>query len=347
MSVDRLTALEHRLAVLERHRRSSFLLAVTGCSALALAGLIPSTQAQGTSQVRAPFSVVNAAGQEIFSVTQAGSDTRVNIVDKGQVVATWSASDDGASLTLGGTKAKGFARLAVNFDGAGTGPSLLMAKSNSNVLRVEDDSVEISAPLTVLPKDDKPAFRVQENLVTAIGELTVRSDKGNNRTSLDATKLSIHGADAAVAASLGLDAAGKGRLAVGAPNGVRAVLGHPQAGGISFTLWEGAAPRLSMLAATNSSTLGVYSGKRSAELNAGPSSSHLNMHNDEGYAAVSLVSSGAGSGHLMLGNAAGDTTVEAGMTNEGLGVVRAGPRMGGVVGFEGSLPWAILGKKQR
>jgi hypothetical protein len=352
MSVDRLAALERRLALLERRRRSSFGIALLGFAALA-ASQVTRTDAQSTSQVRAPFSVVNARGEDIFSVTQAGSQTRVSIVDKGAVVAMWTGDEESASLSLGGTKSNALVRLGVNFNGASTGPSLLLADRTDELLSVEKGSVEISAPLTVTPKD-VPALKVEHDSVTATNSMTVRASKGGNRTSLGPTSLSVHGSDgASIAASLGLDSSGKGRLVVGAPSGPRGVLGQPADGGISFALFDapGTQYRIGMLAAPMSSSfLKLYSGKRQAELTVNPASGSLHLFNEAGYAAASLDSTAGGFGKMSLGNAAGDAVVEAGMTTDGLGVVRAGPDLGGTTGaMSGGLvvPRAILGRKAR
>jgi hypothetical protein len=51
-----------------------------------------------------------------------------------------------------------------------------------------------------------------------------------------------------------------------------------------------------------------------------------------------------------LGDAAGDAVVEAGLTTDGLGVVRTGPDMGGTTGaMSGGLvvPRAILGRRAK
>jgi hypothetical protein len=353
MSVERLTALEHRVAVLERRQRSSLVIAGAGCAVLALASLIPATHAQSPSQVRAPFSVVNAGGQEIFSVTQAGSNTRVSIVDRGTVITTWSADAEGAELSLGVAKSKGLARLAVDFNGADTGPSLLLADSTDELLAVEKGSVEISAPLTVSPKDT-PVLKVEPDSVTVTSTVNVRASKGGNRASLGPTSLSIHGGDgASVAASLGLDTVGRGRLVVGLPSGPRGVLGQPADGGISFALFDGpgAQYRIGMLASPQSSSfLRLYSGKRQIELNVNPASGSLHLFNDAGYAAASIDATPGGFGKISLGDAAGDAVVEAGLTTDGLGVVRTGPDMGGTTGaMSGGLvvPRAILGRRAK
>jgi hypothetical protein len=354
MSAERLAALEHRLAVLERRRRALLVIGGAGVVALAIASLMPAAQAQSTSQVRAPFSVVNSAGQEIFAVTQVGSDTRVTILHRGTVQTTWSADEDGALLALGGPNMKGVARLAVNFSGADTGPSLLMAAGTRNVMSVENDSAEISAPLTVLPKDDVPALRVEPDLVTVTSGLTIRASKGANRTSLGPTRLSIHGADgASIAASLGLDDAQRGMLRVGNPAGLRAAIGFTKSGqSMSVGIFDKPGPdaRVSLFGGADGSSLQLKSPSGEVELNTDGTGGLIALSSAKGSAAVALEMKASGAGEFTIGDAAGNTVVEAGVTTDGLGVVRAGPDLGGTTGaMSGGLvvPRAILGRRAK
>jgi hypothetical protein len=347
MSVDRLALLERRLAVLERRRRSSLAIGFLGFAALA-ASQATGTGAQSTSQVRVPFHVVNASGDDIFSVTQAGSETRVNIVSRGNVVASWTADEDSASLSLGGTKSQALARLGVNFSGGGTGPSLLLADGTDELLNVKKGSAEISAPLIVAPKD-VPALRVEHDVVTVTSSMTVRGSKGGNRTSLGPTRLSIHGGDGtSVAASLGLDDAQRGMLRVGDPAGLRAALGVSKSGnGLSLGFFDKAGPdyRAALFASPEGSSLQLRGPKFGIDLNVDGTGGLVNLTNAEGFAAAGLEVLTNGSGRLSIGNSAGETVVEAEATNTGLGVVKAGPGSSGSAGQQGP-PSAILGRRK-
>lgn len=348
MAVDRLGELERRLATLERRRLSSLAIIAALVAALAAVSQRDGAQAQGGSEVRAPFSVVDARGRQIFTITQSGDRTRVQLLSGDNVTSIWSASPGDAMLFLGGPQSKGSARMAVNFAGPDAGPSLLLADTTDELLSVEKASVEISAPLIVSPKD-LPALRVEPDLVTATGALHVRASKGGNRTSLAPTSLSVHGADGtSVAAMLGLDPSGKGRLVVGAPAGPRGVIGQPAEGGISFALFDapGTAYRIGMVAAPQSSSeLRMFSGKRQAELSVTPAGGSLHLFNDGGYAAASVDMTPAGNGKISLGNPAGDSIVEAGLSTDGVGVVRVGPRMGGPSGTASGPPRQLVGRK--
>lgn len=348
MTPDRIAVLEHRIAELERKRRSTLTLSVLAVAFAAVVTHSVGIGAQGGSDlstVRAPFRIVNPRGEEIFTVTQAGSETRLSIFDHG-VASTVLAGGDGPSFLVLGGGSKGTARIGTDFEGLGTGPSILLKDSNGEVFRAGSKEVSIQAPLTVTPAKE-PMLLVDNDNVRIFGTLAMRASKGSS-ASIGPSGLRILGADGAAVASLGVDDAGKGRLVVGLAGGARGVLGQPPSGGISFGLFDapGAQYRIGMSATPGSSSfLRMFSGKRSVDLTVTPASSAVHVSNDAGFASASLTSTANGFGQLELGDAAGNTTVEAGTTDEGKGVVRVGPRMGGVVGFEGSMPWALLGKK--
>jgi hypothetical protein len=345
MSTDRIVALEERLVKLERERRVS-----TGLVVLSLALLVasqtaaPHAQPGPETKFKAPFKVVNNVGETIFSVESVGSETRVSIIDNDFVVAGMNGSKDGSSLHL--SAKDGIARLGMNFDGPATGPSILMKDADGEVLTVGSKAASLKAPLTVTTGDSG-----KEDALELIGSMSVRDLKGRRGASVSPTALRVHGADgSAVAASLGVDEGGKGRLVVGLSTGPRGVLAQPSGGGISFALFDGPGKdyRAGLLAVPGDvAFFRINAGKQQATMIADTTHAAVNLFNASGHAAASLSSKSDGTGQLELGDSDGDTTIEAGTTSEGLGVVRAGPRMGGVVGFEGSLPFAILGKRAR
>ena len=319
MSIDRFLELERRLAVLERQRRFSAVMAAVGLIALVIGLQMTVTEAQTPASVRAPFRVLNSAGQEVFAINQVGSDTRVTISHKGAVVSTWSAGDESAMMSLGNAQSKGVVRLGMDFLGSDTGPSLLLSNGTHDLLNVDNNSVDIDAPLTVSPKDI-PILKVEQNLVTVGEALSVRASKGGNRTSIAPNRVAVHGGDGvAVAASLGLDNAGGGRLAVGGPGGPRGVLGSSPEHGISLQLSEG---------------------KRSVVLLAAPAGGSLRLNNDAGYSVASLEMTTGGNGLMTIGSAGGDPLVKATVSTDGVGVVRTGP----VGGAGYSPPTEIIGR---
>jgi hypothetical protein len=73
----------------------------------------------------------------------------------------------------------------------------------------------------------------------------------------------------------------------------------------------------------------------------------LNMSNDNHVVVVALTQAASGGGYLQLGNAAGSSTVEAGTTADGVGLVRAYPLGNpgaGLVGMPGTF---IIGRRSR
>jgi hypothetical protein len=70
--------------------------------------------------------------------------------------------------------------------------------------------------------------------------------------------------------------------------------------------------------------------------------SRIALMNNSGVSTVELVT--GVTGRLILRDGSGNNVVEAGSLPSGVGIVRAGPRMGGAVGLQG-LPFAVMGKK--
>jgi hypothetical protein len=70
----------------------------------------------------------------------------------------------------------------------------------------------------------------------------------------------------------------------------------------------------------------------------------MDLFNAGGTAAFSVTARTAGNGRLTLGDADGNTMVEAGSSRDGVGIVRAGPRLGGTTGTLVP-PTALVGQK--
>jgi hypothetical protein len=151
-----------------------------------------------------------------------------------------------------------------------------------------------------------------------------------------------------VRASLGLDENQKGRLRVGDPKGPRGVLGATKSGAMSFGLFdtESSDFRVGMLAAPDETFVRVKGQKNSVHLNTSAEGAAVHIFNSSGNSAASLESTTNGYGKFSLGDADGNTMVQAGTTVDQLGVVRVGPMMGGPLAVPG-LPFAILGKKPK
>ena len=71
----------------------------------------------------------------------------------------------------------------------------------------------------------------------------------------------------------------------------------------------------------------------------------MELFNKSGDAAFSVTARTAGNGRLTLGDANGNTVVEAGSTTDGIGIVRVGPRLVAPTTNALTIPTAIVGKK--
>jgi hypothetical protein len=71
----------------------------------------------------------------------------------------------------------------------------------------------------------------------------------------------------------------------------------------------------------------------------------IDLFNKGGTAAFSVTARTAGNGRWTLGDAAGNTVVEAGSTTDGIGIVRAGPRLVAPTTNALTIPTSIVGKK--
>jgi hypothetical protein len=85
-------------------------------------------------------------------------------------------------------------------------------------------------------------------------------------------------------------------------------------------------------------------GSAQAELTANDTGGRVSVYSSSGTPAAMLQSTSTGAGRLEIG-LAGQVMVEAGVLPSGVGVVRAGPTMGGPPGGGLSMPFAIMGKK--
>jgi hypothetical protein len=286
-----------------------------------------------TLTLRAPFSVTDAAGRELFRVGDGDEGTRIAstlaVTNNDRPILAMSsegltvtntftlntvAGKPAAALLATAGRATSLTLLA---DDGGGGVSLGVVNSGSGFLELSEPSGVTSVRIGAI-ESNKMGLRVMQG--------------------------------STVQASIGLDDANKGIVRVGDPTGPRGVLGATRSGGVSFALYNDAGTdyRVGMLAAPDNSFVRLNGQGNAVHLNADGEGSAVHVFNKLGNAAVSAISSPSGHGQLTLGNAEGDTIVQAGMTVDGLGVVRAGPMMGGAGtgGLQG-VPFAILGKKER
>ena len=142
----------------------------------------------------------------------------------------------------------------------------------------------------------------------------------------------------------------RARIMVGNPIGARAEIG-PNDDGATVGLYDSTNTwRVALIGRRDESHLRLRSPKgMGVELDADHIGGNLTLFNAAGLGNARLTIGKGGSGNFTLGDSMGTTVVQAGTMANGVGVVQAGPRMGGLVGGIGGtmvvMPYAIMGKK--
>lgn len=316
-----------------------------------LAGLSSGTTPM---RVKAPFQVVDAAGHPILQVVEDGAGARKA---PGILVSASAASGD-ASLSLldkGGSprielanlsKESGIAlyderselRAGLGLDGV----IETFDESGKPILIVGPDVSKSDAALRLGKDEDGMAVVVGPGPDVARlgsdeeggGELTVSDPQGNARASLtgegtlqiwdssDKGLLTVAEDVSSDDASVTIGGEEDGtRIKI---NSTKSVIMGTDGGVAGFAAYQGGRP-LSSLTLTETGA-------------------HLNLANGGGTTVVSLEVSPAGNGRFQLGGSNGQATVEAGVTTDGRGVVRAyplGSPGAGLVGMPGTF---ILGR---
>lgn len=137
----------------------------------------------------------------------------------------------------------------------------------------------------------------------------------------------------------------RARIMVGNPIGARAEIGPNAYDGASMVLYDSAnTMRAGVSGGKVESHLLLRGPKTGVELDADSIGGNLTLFNSAGLGSARLTIGKGGSGNFTLGNAAGATVVQAGANGNGVGLVQAGPRMGGPIGGL-VIPDAIMGKK--
>jgi hypothetical protein len=327
--------------------------------------------------VDAPFVINDGSGQALFRVDSTGTFVRARLsVDGPQTPTVVVGNTSRGSVTLGvGASATGFVvtRSATGADAIALGAY----RSNPVGLYVlgpdgATPRASVTADGRVFAGDEgKGAFYGGVGS-SGHGFVVTQWSNGVDAVRLgttDGNPLAISVVDSArkVQASLGLDARGQGLLRVGSTDGARTVAGIVD-GGASLALYNGPGSqyRIGLFGSQSSnfvhlrgedrslrldtdltgSSLHVGAAKRSVQLNVSSEGGAVHVFNAAGNAVSSLTENPSGRGRLSLGDAAGQTVVEAGSTADGLGVVRAGPVMGGPTMIPGMPPFAILGRRK-
>jgi hypothetical protein len=139
-------------------------------------------------------------------------------------------------------------------------------------------------------------------------------------------------------------------------NAIRATVGDPAQSRVVMAV-DGDTPvvtlmgaesksRLSLIGAANERRVTVYgSGSSTAIMSAKEGTTKVELVNNGGFPVAHFAVGASEAGRMMLANQSGSHVVEAGVLTSGVGVVRAGPKMGGAPGGL-AMPFAIMGKKE-
>jgi hypothetical protein len=179
-------------------------------------------------------------------------------------------------------------------------------------------------------------FRADSKLGIALGQFEGRP-----------MSVGIFGDNAKELVSLRTDAKG-GVVKVMNPSGagVGALLGGDNGGTVALTGPAGGKSAVSLSVEPSGGKVRVFpagGGPAQAELTAEASGGAVTVYTTAGEAVGLLHSTSVGAGRFEISKA-GQVYVEAGVLTSGLGVVRAGPQIGGSLGGALTLPNAILGK---
>jgi hypothetical protein len=142
---------------------------------------------------------------------------------------------------------------------------------------------------------------------------------------------------------------GQPELILGDRAGARARLGVTRTGGASLALYDRAnSARLAVTGNPTESLFRLGGRGQGVEMSSKAGGARIDISNTQSWAVVTLQSRNE-HGHFTLGDANGDTTVEAAtLRDSGVGVVRVGPDMGGTSGAMAGgvvVPRAIRGRK--
>jgi len=140
-------------------------------------------------------------------------------------------------------------------------------------------------------------------------------------------------------------ASGGARMIIGNPVGSRLLLGLQKDDGAGFQMYDNAGVQRVAIGAVVGSTLLKLEDKQFKLMltTSGAEGNTVSLFKGDVISAR-MAGGPGGNGRMVLSSGTGVPMVEAG-TADGLGVVRAGPRMGGPPGGLTGQPFAIVGKK--
>jgi hypothetical protein len=357
---DRLSDLERRLALAERelattlaqvralqvqerprtNRRRDGVIGLLGVSLLVFAvtrAIDIEAQSAGPQvlTVKAPFRVVDANGKVILSAdgqSQRASLT-VGALGSGSTTIGVGASGSGYVLVSNPSGTDGFA--LGQYRGSTMGAHLVAADGQTVAATLSLDGSGKGQMIVGDPKSGGATVGVGRS---GAGGLIVRRGDGNNGIvlgQLDGRPMSlgVFGDNAKELVSLQTGQKG-GSVKVMTSTGaaVAALLAGDTGGGVALTGPAGGKSAVSLSVDATGGKVRIFpqaGGSTQAELSSQQAGGGaVNVYNSAGEAVVWLEATGQGQGRLQIGRT-GTIYVDAGVSASGLGVVAAGPQVGG------------------
>jgi hypothetical protein len=377
MSNDRLAELERRLALAEheaqtmreqlralqqaapqsRSRRDGTVV-LLGLVVIFAAMRALDTHAQAARPqvltVKAPFQVMDAAGTKallqidasgagslagnltIGDADRGGLNLGTGTSGAGYIIVRTAAGKDG--VAVGQLRGSPMGVRVLGADGQTVQAGLVLDGSGDGGLAIGDENKGGGAYVGVGRSGAGyvNVFRADSKLGIALGQFEGRP-----------MSVGIFGDNAKELVSLRTDAKG-GVVKVMNPSGagVGALLGGDNGGTVALTGPAGGKSAVSLSVEPSGGKVRVFpagGGPAQAELTAEASGGAVTVYTTAGEAVGLLHSTSVGAGRFEISKA-GQVYVEAGVLTSGLGVVRAGPQIGGSLGGALTLPNAILGK---
>lgn len=303
-----------------------------------------------TTRITAPFEIVNARGTLLLSVveTKAGGLLAVGGPDRGFAIIGVGDSGEGQMRVFGSDRTATVAvgrlpddggRGVFVFDGAGTEPAAKLAVDAQN------------RPALVVGKEDSGGVSMTIGSAGS-GLVAVRREDG------DAAIIAGRVADSPLGLYIESDARTQGialygdkvggKIFVSNAKGARVggLFAESSGGGVALTGARGGESVIDLGVRGGGGSVRVFSEGGStarAALEADAATGGVTAYDTTGRPAATLTSRVSGAGYLQLLRN-GVTMVEAGVTTDQVGVVRAGPSLGGPVGAL-TIPYQIIGHK--
>lgn len=276
-----------------------------------------------------PMAVNDAAGKTIMRVHDATASVSrgMSIYDlQDQPIVDAVMNPHGKGVITARDKSHG---AGLGFSPSGDGHLIIDGADGKLLLEVTKDLAAINTAVAVSDAAGKPIVKI-------------------DATDKDSRGMQVFGASGSVATSLTAGAQG-GMLRMRNPAGaaVAGLFANDSGGGLALTGQNGGNSALSLSVAAAGGRVQVFplgGGSAQAELISSGTGGRVSVYNSSGSSAGMLQSTSTGAGRLELG-LAGQIMVEAGVLPTGVGVVRAGPTVGGPTGAGLAIPSVIMGKK--